>query len=192
VRDRRRGGQPVGPSGSLGRAPRDEGEARGGREALRRLGEAQLLDRDAAAEQRVLGFARPEDAPDAGHQRDLVHRLHEELVRAGLERGDARGVIAAFGEEDHRQAGQTRIGADRAQERDAAARQPFVGDDEVGPVAPRLVEHLGRGRRRSHVVARLREPRPKQDAVAGGGVRDQDAAGHRRASPIWRELFASC
>jgi hypothetical protein len=175
-------GEPLGPGRGLGGGAGDEGQPGGGREALRRLGEAQFLDRDAAAVERVLGLARAEDAAHPRHERDLVTGL----TRNSSAPASSAAMRAASSPVSVRRITGRRAsaGSARIARRSATppARKPFVGDDEVGPVAPRLVQHLGRRGRRPHVVARL-------DSRARSRIRlPEDVSAIRMRPDIWGPL----
>ena len=113
-------------------------------------------------------------------QGDRIDGLHEEFVGARFERRDARGVGAGFGEEDDGEPRERGVGAERAQERHAVeVGEAFVGDEEVGAVGVERGHDLGPRGGDRHGVVRLGQPGAEEDPAGGGGVRDQDAAGHR-------------
>ena len=113
---------------------------------------------------------------DAGEQLLGREGLHEVVVRAGREALD-RGLLPGAGrEQQHRDAGGARVGAQRGQQLGAAEpRHHDVAQDEVGRLVP------GRGERRGPVADRVHHiPRAQQPGQVlthvGVVVRDEHPA----------------
>ena len=139
-------------------------------------GQQRLELGDAVAQIAVrLGQSLLADAPDprqlqhradAGAQLAAAERLGQVVVGPGLQAGDA-GILAGAGrDQDHGDAAQRGVGADRAQQLEAVEpRHHHVGEQQVGRLAPDGVERrqavgdgfdaAGRGEQAADVVAHV-------------------------------------
>jgi hypothetical protein len=132
--------EPVAVAEGVGIA-RLDGEREGGDD---RLGPLELAEQHLDAQKR--GETRP--------QLDKLHRLGEEVVRAGGEAGHPRLEIAHRGEDHHRHQLVARVGLEPRAQLDPAHRaQVHVGQHQVRAHHVERVEGLLRGDRHQEAVA---------------------------------------
>jgi len=94
-----------------------------------------------------------DQGPDAREQRQVAHRLREEIIRAGLQTAHAIGDVAQCGHHDDRDVRGLGIGLQELADLEAVeARHHDVEQDEIGRLAPRQVDRLVAVIRRDDVV----------------------------------------
>ena len=128
---------------------------------------------------------QPDQRAHPREQRNVVDRLGQEIVGAGLEAAQPVGDVGQGGDHDDRNVGGAPVGLQLAADFEAVhARHHHVEQDDVGRLGIGEFEGArGRYRRSRHIEIFARQLGFEQLDVGFDVVNNQDSAGHQRLAP---------